>query len=91
MVWEEGYKHSVWTDGDWNNDDFTVPTKTFLSMANYDTPPSPYYRLTQKTDLFGRCTCSRDTSFSKFWILFCSSPKKMPKSHLIIEHILIFL
>ena len=75
MIWEDSYEHSVWTDGDWNNDDFTVPTKTFLSMANYDTPPSPYYRLTQKTDLFGKCTCRypfSEYSGSSNSTIFCS-------------------
>ena len=33
----------------------------------------------------------RDTFFSIFGIYFTAPPKKMPKSHLIIEHTLIFL
>ena len=45
-------KHSVWTDAD--DDKSIAPMKTFLSVANYDKPPPPFYHLTQQTELFGR-------------------------------------
>merc|ERR1719210_2858143 len=49
-IWEKMDKHSVWTDA--ADDKSIASMKTFLSVANYDKPPPPFYHLTQQTELF---------------------------------------